>query len=76
MAKTIDIHEARTHLSRLVDEAAAGAEIIITKAGEPMARLAPLSSPAGEKHLGLLKDKIKVPDDFNAPLDDDTLTCS
>jgi prevent-host-death family protein len=42
MAKTINIPEAKTHLSRLVDEAAAGAEIIIAKAGKPMARLAPL----------------------------------
>ena len=76
MAKTINIPEAKTHLSRLVDEAAAGAEIIIAKAGKPMARLAPLSSPARKKRLGLLKGKIKVSDDFNAPLDDDTLTCT
>ena len=74
MATTINIHEAKTHLSRLVDEVAAGTEIIIAKAGKPMARLAPLSSPARKKQLGLLKGKIKVPDDFNAPLDDDTLT--
>ena len=70
---TINIHEAKTHLSRLVDEVAAGAEIIIAKAVKPMARLAPLSAPARKKNLGLLKGKIKVPDDFNAPLDDETL---
>ena len=63
---TVNIHEAKTHLSRLVDEVAAGAEIIIAKAGKPMARLAPLAAPVRKKRLGLLKGKIKVPDDFNA----------
>jgi prevent-host-death family protein len=71
---TVNIHEAKTHLSRLVDEVAAGAEIIIAKAGKPMARLAPISTPVRKKHLGLLKGKIKVPDDFNAPLGDETLS--
>ena len=70
---TVDIHEAKIHLSRLVDEVAAGAEIIIAKAGKPMARLAPISMPTRKKRLGLLKGKIKVPDDFNAPLDEETL---
>ena len=72
MATTIDIHEAKTHLSRLVDEVATGTEIIIAKAGRPMARLAPLSAPVRRKQLGLLKGKVKVPDDFNALLDDST----
>ncbi len=73
MATTVNIHEAKTHLSRLVDEVAAGAEIIIAKAGKPMARLAPISAPVRKKRLGLLKGKIKMPEDFNAPLDEDTL---
>ena len=71
---TVNIREAKTHLSRLVDEVAAGAEIIIAKAGKPMARLAPLSAPILKKHLGLLKGKIKMPQNFNAPLDDETLS--
>ncbi len=71
---TVNIHEAKTHLSRLVDEVAAGAEIIIAKAGKPMARLAPISEPIRKKRLGLLKGRIKVPDDFNAPLDEGTLS--
>jgi prevent-host-death family protein len=71
---TVNLHEAKTHLSRLVDEVAAGAEIIIAKAGKPMARLAPISTPIRKKRLGLLKGKIKVPDDFNAPLDEETLS--
>jgi len=73
MATTVNIHDAKTHLSRLVDEVASGAEIIIAKAGKPMARLAPLSTPVRKKKLGLLKGRIKVPDSFNAPLDDDTM---
>ena len=73
MANTVNIHEAKTHLSRLIDEVAAGAEIIIAKAGKPMARLSPISVPARKKHLGLLKGKIKVADDFNMPLDDAVL---
>jgi prevent-host-death family protein len=71
---TINIHEAKTHLSRLVDEVAAGAEVIIAKAGKPMARLSPLSAPTRKKQLGLLKGKINVPDDFNSPLDEETVS--
>jgi prevent-host-death family protein len=62
MATTVNIHDAKTHLSRLVDEVASGAEIIIAKAGKPMARLTPLSAPVRKKRLGLLKGRIKVPD--------------
>jgi prevent-host-death family protein len=73
MATTVNIHEAKTHLSRLVEEVAAGAEVIITKAGKPIARLTPISAPVRKKRLGLLKGRIKVPEDFNAPLDEATL---
>ena len=70
MSSVINIHEAKTHLSRIVDDVAAGAEVIIAKAGKPMARLSPISPIARPKKLGLLKGKIKVPDDFNAPLNE------
>jgi prevent-host-death family protein len=70
MSKVINIHEAKTHLSRIIDEVAAGAEVIIAKAGKPMARLSPIAVKPRRKKLGLLKGKIKVPDDFNAPLDE------
>lgn len=73
MPKTINIHEAKTHLSRLVEEVAAGAEVIIAKAGKPMARLSPVSTPVKKKRLGLLKGKIKIVGDFHAPLPDDVL---
>ncbi len=67
-----NIHDAKTNLSRIVDDVAAGTEVIIAKAGKPMARLVPIDIVQTKK-LGLLKGKIKVGDDFNAPLDDETL---
>lgn len=73
MPKTVDIREAKTRLSRLVDEAAAGTEVIIAKAGKPMARLSPLTSPVKKKRLGLLKGRIRIAGDFNEPLPDEAL---
>jgi prevent-host-death family protein len=70
---TINIHEAKTHLSRIVDDVSAGAEVIIAKAGKPMARLSPIKPPIRVKKFGLLKGKLKIPDDFNAPLDAEEL---
>lgn len=68
MSNIINIHEAKTHLSRIVDEVAAGTEVIIAKAGKPLAKLSPIPPAVKKKKLGLLKGKVKVPDDFNAPL--------
>jgi len=69
----VNLYEAKTQLSSLVDRAAKGEEFVIAKAGKPMARLSPISAPPRKKHLGLLKGKIKVADDFNMPLDDAVL---
>jgi prevent-host-death family protein len=66
--KTINIHAAKTHLSSLVEEVAAGEEIVIAKAGKPMARLVPLERPDFRKTFGMLKGKIRVSGDFDAPL--------
>jgi prevent-host-death family protein len=68
MATIINIRQAKTHLSRIVEEVAAGREIVIAKAGKPMARLVPVEPSVTKKHLGLLKGKIKIPPDFNKPL--------
>jgi prevent-host-death family protein len=65
---TVNIHEAKTHLSRLVEDAAAGHEIVIAKAGKPIARLVPLATLTRARRLGVLKGKLKVPDDFDSPL--------
>jgi len=70
--ETINIHEAKTHLSRIVEEVAAGAEVLIAKAGKPMVRMSPLN-PGKVIRFGILKGKIRVPDDFDAPLADDVL---
>ena len=70
---TVNIHAAKTQLSRLVEEAATGREIVIAKAGRPVARLMALASPARRKQLGLLRGKIRVGADFDAPLPDDLL---
>ena len=69
MATVVNIHHAKTHLSRIVDEVAAGHEVIIAKAGRRVARLVPLESTPRPKRLGRLKGRIRVPDDFNAALD-------
>lgn len=73
MPKVLNIHEAKTHLSRIVEEVAAGKEVIIAKAGKPMARLSPITAKVKKKKLGLLKGKIKIVGDFNAPLPDEVL---
>lgn len=71
--QTVNIHEAKTNLSRLVEEVAAGQEIIIAKAGKPMARLVPLGAAPKKRRLGLFKGQLNVPDDFDAPLPQDVL---
>jgi prevent-host-death family protein len=68
--RTINIHQAKTHLSRLVEEAAEGAEIIIAKAGKPRARLVPCAPARKPRKLGWMKGKIWISDDFDAPLSD------
>ena len=72
--KTVNIHAAKTNLSSLVEEAAAGEEIIIAKAGKAKARLVPLEEPDFRKTFGMLKHKIRLSDDFDAPLPPDILT--
>jgi prevent-host-death family protein len=74
MSHPINIHEAKTHLSRLVEQAAAGNEIVIAKAGRPMARLVPLEAAPKPKKLGLLRGKLAIAPDFDAPLPPDFLT--
>lgn len=56
--KTVNMHEAKTHLSRLVEEAAAGEVIVIARAGKPLVRLVAISTTEGPRRLGILKGKI------------------
>jgi prevent-host-death family protein len=68
--RTVNIHAAKTHLSRLVEDAAAGEEIIIAKSGKPIARLCALVPRPGKRKLGILEGKLRIPEDFDAPLPD------
>jgi prevent-host-death family protein len=71
MTIMVNVHEAKTHLSRLLDRAHAGEEIILSKAGKPYARLVPLA-PEPERRPGQLAG-LKVPASFFEPLPDDEL---
>jgi prevent-host-death family protein len=72
MIRMLNLYEAKTQLSALVDEAAAGAEIIIAKGGKPLARLVPMRQTARRKP-GRAKGKVWVSADFDAPLPDAVL---
>jgi prevent-host-death family protein len=66
--RSVNIHEAKTHLSRLVEQAANGEAFIIAKAGKPMVKVVPLDATTDEKprRIGMLDGLIDVPDDFKS----------
>ena len=66
--KVVNIHEAKTHFSKLLVEVAAGEEIVIAKAGKPVARLIPASEKSSKPILGTERGRFEIPDDFDAPL--------
>jgi prevent-host-death family protein len=65
--KTVNIHEAKTHLSRLIEEASRGESFVIAKAGKPVVKVTALSAPTGSqvRRLGFMTGQISVPDDFD-----------
>jgi prevent-host-death family protein len=65
--KTINIHQAKTQLSKLVEEASKGETFVIAKAGKPMVKVTALAAPVGKevKRLGFMAGQISVPDDFD-----------
>ncbi|MGH8251677.1 MAG: type II toxin-antitoxin system Phd/YefM family antitoxin [Steroidobacteraceae bacterium] len=65
---TINIYDAKTQLSKLVERAAAGKDVIIARGGKPVARLTRLAQPPRTLRFGVLKGKVKVAKDFDAPL--------
>lgn len=69
----VNIHEAKTHLSRLLARVAAGEEIVIARAGKAVARLVPFHKPKGRRPLGIDRGRYEVPPDFDAPLPDDVI---
>ena len=66
MPDTINVHEAKTHLSRLLERAEAGEEIVIARAGKPVARLVPYSTERPRRVFGRLRGQIVVHGDFDA----------
>ncbi len=62
---TVNIHEAKTHLSKLIDRASKGESFIIAKAGRPMVTVSAIGAPKAPKRLGFLAGEIAVPDDFD-----------
>lgn len=73
MGKPVNLYDAKSHLSELVDRAAAGEEIIIAKAGRPMARLVPLRTRHDQRAPGRWAGKLRIAADFDAPLPDSLL---
>jgi prevent-host-death family protein len=63
--KTVNIHEARTHLSRLVEAAARGESVIIAKAGKPLVKMVPVDAPVAPRRLGFIRGAFTVPEDFD-----------
>ena len=73
-ATTVNIYDAKTRLSQLVDQAAAGEDVVVSRNGKPLARLTRLTKPKRKIRFGLLKGKVKVAPDFDAPLPDEVLS--
>jgi prevent-host-death family protein len=71
--KQVNIHEAKTNLSRLVDEVSEGNVIVLAKAGKPVAKIVPLGAARKARKPGFMKGKIKIAKDFDAPLPGDVL---
>ena len=63
--RSVNIHEAKTQLSKLVDRAVKGEAFVIAKAGRPMVKVAAVDAPAAPRRLGFLAGEIIVPDDFD-----------
>lgn len=62
---TVNIHEAKTHLSKLVDRAVKGESFVIAKAGKPMVKVTAVDAPSAPRRLGFMAGEIEIPDDFD-----------
>jgi len=69
----VNIHQAKTHFSRLLQRVAAGEEVTIARAGVPVAKLVPIAQRGNRRPLGFARGQVWVADDFDAPLPDDLL---
>lgn len=70
----VNIHEAKTQLSRLLMRVAAGEEVIIARSGEPVARIIPIERPGHKRVLGQDAGLVVIADDFDEPLDPETMS--
>lgn len=68
MVDTVNIHEAKTHLSRLIARVERGEEVVIARSGIPVARLVPLKTRTQRRPLGIWKDQIWIAPDFDEPI--------
>jgi prevent-host-death family protein len=66
--KPVNVHEAKTHLSRLLARVEAGEEIVIARGGRPVARLVPVAQQTAPRALGMDRGRVRIADDFDAPL--------
>jgi prevent-host-death family protein len=71
--REVNVHEAKTHLSRLLARVERGEEVVIARAGKPVARLVPIARARGRRVLGRDKGKVVIADDFDAALPADVL---
>jgi prevent-host-death family protein len=71
--ETVNIYDAKTHLSKLVDKAASGEDVVVSRNGKPLVRITRLEPARRRIRFGLLKGKLIVPEDFDAPLPDEVL---
>lgn len=70
----VNIHEAKTHLSRLIAKVAEGEEVIIARSGEPVAKIIAIERTGTKRILGQDAGRVEIADDFDAPLDPETMS--
>lgn len=69
----VNVHAAKTNLSKLIEQACAGEEVVIARDNEPMVKLVPVQKSAPKRQFGALKGQLNIPDDFFSPLPPDEL---
>jgi prevent-host-death family protein len=69
----VNVHAAKTNLSKLIERACAGEEVVIARDNEPMVRLVPMNKPEPKREFGSMKGELNIPDEFFGPLPDDEL---
>ena len=71
--ESVNIYEAKTRLSQLVDKAAAGEDVVVSRNGKPLVRITALAAPKRRIRFGVLKGKVRIAADFDGPLADDVI---